>query len=100
MFCSLVIANPIDENFGTDRGYASLSPDPRDLLRLTILCVPVSIICKYFFDDFRLEFTVGALCDLRQIEILNRISVAIEFERAPQRLKICFLKRRAHGVFV
>src|ERR1700722_16830237 len=70
------------------------------IARRAILGVTVAVILEHLLDDFGLEFAVGALGALGQIEVLDRIAVGIEFEAAAQRGEVGLFERRDHGILV
>src|SRR5437764_9868911 len=57
-------------------------------LHRAILHVRVRIILEHLLHDLGLVLTVGALGDLHQIEVLDRIVVGVELEGAAQRLEV------------
>src|SRR5260370_34199539 len=59
--------------------------------RRAFLGVTVAIILEHLLDNLGLEFAIGAFGDLGQVEILNRISVGIEFDTAVQRSEVGLL---------
>src|ERR1700721_4857755 len=68
--------------------------------RHAFLGVAVAVILKHLLHDLGLEFAVGALGHLGQVEILNRIAVDVEFEVTAQRGEIGFLESRRDRLFV
>src|ERR1700681_1568424 len=62
----------------------------RSVARRAILGVTVAVILEDRLHDLGLEFAVGALGDLGQIKILDRIAVDVEFEVAAQRSEVGF----------
>src|SRR6202790_1197895 len=56
--------------------------------RCAILGVTIAVIFENLLYDLGLEFAVGALGDLGQIEVLNRIAIDVKFEAAAQRGEI------------
>src|SRR6266581_7685476 len=66
-------------------------PDHALVGRRAILRVTVAVILEDLLDNLGLEFTVRAFGDLGQIEILNRVAVAIEFETTAQRGEVGLL---------
>src|ERR1700720_2211682 len=57
----------------------------RSVAGRAILRVTVAVILEHLLHDFGLEFAVGALGDLGQVEVLDRIAVDVELEAAAQR---------------
>src|ERR1700694_1604370 len=75
----------------------TISTSPENALvgsvaRCAILGVTVAVIFENLLYDLGLEFAVGALGDLGQIEVLNRIAIDVEFETAAQRGEISLLQ--------
>src|SRR5579863_3836637 len=66
------------QSFGSD----SIGTDIALVARRAVLGVAVAVILEHLLYDLGLEFTVGALGDLGQIEVLDRIAVDAEFEVA------------------
>src|SRR5262249_22070715 len=62
-------------------------------LHRTILGVRIGVVLEHLLDDLGLELAVGALGDLDQVEVLDRIVVGVELEAPAQRLEI----RLHHG---
>src|SRR4051812_48423055 len=50
--------------------------------RLAVLRIHVAVVLEDVLDDLGLELAVGALRDLHQVEVLDRIAVGVELERA------------------
>src|SRR5262249_35651070 len=61
---------------------------PLASLHLAVLRVRIAVVGEHLLRDLRLVLAVGALGDLDQVEILDRIVVAVELERAAQRLEV------------
>src|SRR2546423_8364019 len=70
------------------------------LLHRAVLGVRIGIILEYLLHNLGLELAVGALGDLDQIEILDRIVVGVELEAAPQRLEVSLHHGGAQRIFV
>src|ERR1700704_4518332 len=68
--------------------------------RRAILGVTVTVILEYLLDNLGLEFTIRAFCDLGQVKILDRITVAVEFEPAAQRGEVGLLQCGGHRFLV
>src|SRR5215471_5457159 len=68
-------------------------PNVGTLLHRTILGVRIGVVLEHLLDDLGLELAVGALGDLDQVEVLDRIVVGVELEAPAQRLEI----RLHHG---
>src|SRR5579872_1619449 len=68
--------------------------------RHAFLGVAVAVILEHLLHDLGFEFAVGALGDLGQVKILNRISVDIEFEVAAKRGEIGLLQRSRNRLLV
>src|SRR5258705_11598892 len=68
--------------------------------RRAFLGVTVAIIFEYLLDDLGLEFPIGALGDLGQLEILDRIAVGIELEAAAQRGEVGLLESGGRRILV
>ena len=52
----------------------------------------VGVVLEHLLDDFGLELAVGALGDLDQVEVLDRIVVGVELEAATQRVEVGLLQ--------
>src|SRR5215204_3377102 len=50
--------------------------------RLAVLRIHVAVVLEDLLDDLGLELAVRAPCDLHQVEVLDRIAVGVELERA------------------
>src|SRR5215212_9106479 len=73
--------------------FIALFPSQCLVGRRAILGVTVAVIIENLFDNLGLEFSVGAFCDLRQVEVLDWITVRIELEASAQRAEIGLLER-------
>src|SRR5207244_3406572 len=90
------------------RSLVTLSPqkpgeglrEDRTSLHRAVLDVWIGVVGEYLLGDLGLEFAVGALGDLHQIEILDRVVVGVELELAAQRGEIRLHERSAQRVLV
>src|SRR5215472_12771933 len=60
------------------RGLGFASEVAGSSLHRTVLRVRIGVVLEHLLDDLGLEFTVRALGDLDQIEILDRIVISVE----------------------
>src|SRR5215469_11623982 len=67
-----------------ERAGWTLPRSRRTSLHRTILGVRIGVVLEHLLDDLRLELAVGALGDLDQIEVLDRIVVCVELEAPAQ----------------
>src|SRR6516225_9901850 len=56
----------------------------RTSLHRTILGVRIGVVLEHLLDDLGLELAVGALGDLDQVKVLDRIMVGVELEAPAQ----------------
>src|SRR5215467_10243122 len=67
-----------------ERAGWTLPRSRRTSLHRTILGVRIGVVLEHLLDDLRLELAVGALGDLDQIEVLDRVMVGVELEAPAQ----------------
>src|SRR3954447_15871492 len=60
----------------------------RASLHRTVLGMGIGIVLEHLLDDLSLELAVGALGNLDQIEVLDRIVVGVELEPPTQRAEL------------
>src|SRR5205085_4307999 len=77
---------------GEGQARASLHP--------AILDVRIGVVGEHFLHDLGLVLAVGALGDLHQIEVLNRVVVGVVLELAAQRLEVSLHQGGAQRVLV
>src|SRR5690349_8586278 len=71
-----------------------------DSLGRAVLGIAVAVILEHLLDVLGLEFAVRTLGDLGEIEVLDRVAVAVEFEAAAQRGEVSLLQCRRHCLLV
>src|SRR5262245_38850238 len=74
--------------------------DIPSLLHRAVLDVRIGVVLEHLLRDLGLELAVGALRYLDQVEILDRIVVGVELERAAQRLEVGLGERGSECVLV
>src|SRR5829696_8996458 len=68
--------------------------------RLAVLRIHVAVVLEDLLDDLGLELAVRALCDLHQVEVLDRIAVGVELERPAGGLEVGLADRRRERLLV
>src|SRR5215216_3587843 len=69
-------------------------------LHLTILRVRIGVVLEHLLGDLGLVLPIGALGHFHKVEVLDRVVVGVELERAAQRFEVSLGKCGTQRIFV